>query len=126
MMKRFLPLVPALLLAGCTTGQFTRLTPGMEPRATNNLYPVEVAFDSHQQSLRWDSIHATILVNGQQIPMHQEVGVNARWEGYVPVPAGVSSVKYRVRFDYLYNHIGTAPKPAFQVSPEYTLTVTEP
>ena len=50
MLKKFLLLLPVLLVAGCTTGQFTRLTPNLQPRNANNLYPVEVAFDSHQQA----------------------------------------------------------------------------
>ncbi len=69
MLKRFLPLLPVLLLAGCTTPTFTRLTPGQQPRNADNLYPVETAFDSKQESLRWDSIKAYVIVNGQALPM---------------------------------------------------------
>ena len=88
MLKKFLPLLvlPALLLAGCTTAQFTRLTPLQQPRNTNNVYAVEVAFNSSQQSLRWDSIKPYVLVNGQQLPMRQVLGMENRWEGLVPVP----------------------------------------
>ena len=49
--KKFLPLVPVLLLTGCAS-TFTRLTPLEQPRNPDNVYPVEVAFNSSQQSLR--------------------------------------------------------------------------
>jgi hypothetical protein len=64
--KKFLPLVPVLLLTGCA-GTFTRLTPLQQPRNANNLYPVEAVFNSSQQSLRWDSVQAFVLVNGNFI-----------------------------------------------------------
>ena len=43
MLKKFLAVLPVLLLTGCAT-TFTRLTPLEQPRNPNNLYPVEVAF----------------------------------------------------------------------------------
>ena len=125
MFKKFLPFVPVLLLAGCATGNFTRLTPNIQPRTTNNLYSVEVSFNSQQQSLRWDSIQPYVLVNGKVYPMQQVPVVDNRWEGYVPVPAGENAVKYRFKFDYLYNNFGTAPKPNSAVSPIYTLKVVD-
>jgi len=64
--KKFLPLLLVLLLTGCAS-TFTRLTPLQQPRNANNLYPVEVIFSSTQQSLRWDSIKAYVLVNGNCI-----------------------------------------------------------
>ena len=125
MLKKFLALLPVLLLTGCA-GTFTRLTPLEQPRNDNNLYPVEVTFRSSQQSLRWDSVQAYVLVNGQLYPMRQVPMVQHRWEGYVPVPAGVNAVTYRFKFDYLYNHFGTAPKPNSEYSPVYRLTVIAP
>ena len=50
-----------LLVSGCAT-TFTNLTPQHQERNANNLYPVEVALDSRQQTLRWDSIHPQIVV----------------------------------------------------------------
>ena len=124
MLKKFLPLLPVLLLAGCTTATFTRLTPGEQPRNANNLYPIEVAFDSQQQSLRWDSIQPFVLVNkGQPVPMRPVPLVKNRWEGLVPVPPGVSAVNYRFKFDYLYNNFGSTPKPNSVSSKIYTLKV---
>jgi hypothetical protein len=125
MLKKFLPLLPILLLAGCATGTFTKLTPSQQPRDPNNMYPVEASFDSIQQSLRWDSIKAFVLVNGQSLPMRPVPMVKNRWEGLVPVPAGENSVTYRFKFDYLYNSIGSAPKPNSVTSKVYTLKVVD-
>src|SRR2546426_11103529 len=49
------------LVAGCATN-FTNLTPQQQERNANNLYPVEVALDSRQQTLRWQSIRPQIVV----------------------------------------------------------------
>jgi hypothetical protein len=125
MLKKFLTLLPVVLVAGCATPTFTRLTPVQEPRNPDNVYPVEAAFDSQQQSIRWDSIHAFILVNGQALPMRQVPLVKNRWEGVIPLPPGASSVNYRFKFDYLYNSFASAPKPNSVTSKIYTLKVTE-
>ena len=125
MWKKSLLLLPVLLLAGCATATFTRLTPNAQPRNANNLYPVETVFTSQQQSLRWDSVQAYVLVNGQPLPLRPVPLVKNRWEGLVPVPAGVSAVNYRFKFDYLYNNFGTAPKPSSVSSKVYTLKVMD-
>lgn len=124
-LKRFLLVLPVILLAGCATGTFTRLTPNIQPRNANHLYPVEAAFESQQQSLCWDSIQAFVLVNGQPYPMKKVPMVKNRWEGLVPVPPSVSSVNYRFKFDYRYNNFGTAPKPNSISSKIYTLKVAD-
>jgi hypothetical protein len=124
-LKKFLPLLPALLLAGCVSGTFTRLTPNEQPRNANNLYPVETIFASQQQSLRWDSIQAYVLVNGQPYPMRPEPIVQNRWEGFVPVPPTENQVTYRFKFDYLYNAFGNAPKPNSEYSKAYVLKVLD-
>ena len=125
MLKKFLPFLPVLLLAGCTTAGFTRLTPAQQPRNPDNLYPVEAAFDSQQQSLRWDSIQAYVLVNGQALPMRQVALMKDRWEGLIPLPPGANSVNYRFKFDYLYNNFGSAPNPNSVSSKIYTLKVVD-
>jgi hypothetical protein len=125
MLKRFLPILPVLLLAGCTTGQFTRLTPGQQAHNADNLYPVEVAFDSNQQALRWDSIKAYVIVNGHTQPLRPVPLVRNRWEGVIAVPPGVSSVSYKFKFDYLYNSFGKPPQPNSESSKTYTLKVLD-
>src|SRR5271157_3401065 len=105
MWKKFLPVLSMLLLTGCAA-QFTRLTPLQQPRNPNNLYPVEVAFNSQQQSLRWETIQPFVIADGQSYPLRQVALVQNRWEGFVPVPAGVNSIDYRFKFDYKYNAVG--------------------
>jgi hypothetical protein len=123
-LKKFLPMLPLLLLTGCST-TFTRLTPLEQPRNPNNLYPVEVQFNTSQQSLRWDSIKPYVLVNGEPYPLRPVVMAQNRWEGFVPVPAGVNTVGYRFKFDYLYNSFSASPKPDSAWSPLYQLRITD-
>jgi len=122
--KKFLQLLPVLLLTGCA-GTFTRLTPLQQPRNPNNLYPVEVVFNSSQQSLRWDSIQPFVLVNGALYPMRPVPIVQGRWEGLVPVPPSTNGISYRFKFDYEYNSFGTAPKPNSAFSPLYNLKIVD-
>lgn len=125
MLKRFLPLVFApLLLAGCTT-TFTNLTPLHQVRNTNNLYTVEVAFRTRQQSLRWDSIRPQILVGSESYPMRLTPLMTNRWEGLIPVPAQTSEVRYRYKFDFNNNAFGP-PQPDSALSQEYTLRILQP
>jgi hypothetical protein len=122
--KKFLPLLPVLLLTGCAA-TFTRLTPLQQPRNPNNLYPVEVIFNSSQQSLRRDSIQPYVLAEGQLYPLRPVAGVTNRWEGLVPVPASASGVSYRFKFEYLYNNWGTPPKPNSASSLLYDLKIVD-
>jgi len=125
MLKKFLAVLPLLLLTGCAT-TFTRLTPLNQPRNADNQYPVEVMFKSSQQSLRWDSIQAYVLVDGVPNAMRQVPMMQNRWEGFVRVPPETNSVSYRFKFDYLYNAFGQPPKPNSVSSPVYKLTIIEP
>ena len=126
-LKKFLPFLPVLLLAGCsTTASFTRMTPSVLPRNADNLYPVEVAFTSSQQSLRWDTVRPCVLVQGQQYPLRPVPVVKNRWEGLIPVPPTANAANYRFKFDYLYNTFGNNPQPASALSSAYTLKIVEP
>jgi hypothetical protein len=124
-LKKVLLLLPVLLLAGCASGTFTRLTPNEQPRNANNLYPVEVIFNSQQQALRWDSIKPYVVVNGQPYPLRPVPIVKNRWEGLVPISPADTAVKYRFKFDYLYNTFGSVPKPNSEASPSYILKVLD-
>lgn len=124
MFKKILPLFTLpLLLAGCTA-TFTNLTPKQQVRNANNLYPVEVAFNSRQQTLRWDSIKPQIVVNGEFYPMRPTLLMTNRWEGLVPVPEGSSVVHYQYKFDFLNNAFGPA-QPNSAASQVYTLRILE-
>ncbi|HZL13705.1 MAG TPA: hypothetical protein VFC85_06130 [Verrucomicrobiae bacterium] len=120
--KKLLQILPAVLLTGCA-GTFTQLTPTQQPRNADNLYPVEVAFSSPQQSLRWDSIQPYVLVGGDLYKMRPVPMVTNRWDGLVPVPSTADSVRYRYKFDYDYNSFGSEPKPNSAFSPTYNLKI---
>jgi hypothetical protein len=119
--KKLLLVLPALLIAGCST--FTNLTPLQQTRNGNNLYPVEVAFTSPQQSLNWESIKPYVLVNGQLYDMHQTPLLTNRWEGFVPASPTDTSVTYRYKFDYQYNAFGKPPQQNSAYSPAYDLQI---
>jgi hypothetical protein len=110
-----------LMLAGCAT-HFTNLSPRQLGRTENNQYPVEVVMNSQQQTLRWDSIRVQAVVGDKTYPMRQTRMMKNRWEGYIPVPPGVTTVRYCYKFDYEYNSFG-APKTESVLTPEYILHV---
>ncbi len=124
MLKKLVPLlVLPLLVAGCNA-TFTNLTPTTQTRNPQNLYPVEVALNTHQQTLRWQSIKPQILVGTDSYPMRTTPLLTNRWEGLVPVPAGVNLVHYRYKFDFDYNAMGK-PRSDSAMSPEYTLQIID-
>ena len=126
MWKKFLKLLPILIITGCSTvTTFTPLTAEQQPRNAKNQYLVEASFSSDQTSLLWDTVQANLVVSGQIVPMTRVATIPNRWEGYVPVPANQNSVSYRVMFDYKYNAFGKGPKADTKMSPAYTLKITD-
>jgi hypothetical protein len=123
MKKSLLLLLTPLLFSGCAA-TFTNLTPRQQVRSTNNLYQVEVALASRQQTLRWNSIEPQIVVGHDYYPMRRTPLMTNRWEGLVPVPAGSSAIHYRYKFDYQYNAFGT-PRSDSALSGEYSLKILE-
>jgi hypothetical protein len=123
--KKFLLLLPVLLLAAGCTSTFTRVTPLQQPRNANNLYPVEVIFTSNQQAIRWESLKPFVLVNGDLYPLRPVPVVPNRWEGFVPVPPAANSVIYKFKFEYLLNTVGSEPKPSSAISPQYNLKIVD-
>jgi hypothetical protein len=124
MLKKILPLLFVPLLMGGCAATFTNLTPKLQVRNANNLYPVEVAMTSRSQTLRWNTIQPQIVVGNEAYPMHPTMLITNRWEGLVPVPAGASVVHYHYKFDFFNNAFG--PKtPDSAISQEYTLRILE-
>jgi hypothetical protein len=125
MIKKILPLLILPLLMGGCAATFTNLTPKQQVRNENNLYPVEVALNSRQQTLRWDSIKPQIVVGGEFYPMRPTPMMTNRWEGLVPAAAGKNVIHYQYKFDYLNNSFGTPPQPNSASSQVYTLRILE-
>ena len=124
MLKKILPvLVASLLFAGCAA-RFTNLSPHEQPRNANNLYPVEVQFDTRQQSIRWDSIEPYVVVGEHSYPMRKIEPLRNRWECLVPVPAATPSVEYRYKFDFYYNKFG-GPQFDTLISPKFNLWISD-
>ena len=124
MLKKSVPvLLLSLLLAGCAT-QLTNLGSLHQRRNANNLYPVEVAFDSRQQTIRWHSLRPQILVGTESYEMRPTPLMSNRWEGLIPVPPGRNSVEYRYKVDYQYNRMGK-PGSDSALSGKYTLQIID-
>jgi len=124
MSKKMLPLLLApLLLAGCRA-TLTNLTPQTRIRNPDNVYQVEVAFASDQQTLRWDSIKPQVMVGNNFYPMRSTPLMTNRWEALIPVPSTASTVQYRYKFDFNYNAMG-APRSDSALSSEYTLKIID-
>jgi hypothetical protein len=125
MSKKILSLLLLPLLLGGCAAQFTNLTPKQQIANANNLYPVEVAFNSRQQTLRWNSINPQIVVDGKFYPMRPTPLMTNRWEGLVPAEPGAGIVHYSYKFDFQYNAFG-APQADTALSPQYTLKILNP
>jgi hypothetical protein len=124
MFKKSLPLLAlSLLLTGCAT-QLTNLTPQQQVRNTNNLYSVEVAFNTRQQTVRWQSIQPKIIVGTESYDMRPTPYMTNRWEGLIPVPPETSIIHYHYRFDFRYNRMGN-PGNDNAISPDYTLRILD-
>ena len=124
MLKKILPLAAlAVLLTGCNA-TFTNLTPRQQVRNPEGLYPVEVAMDTRQGTLRWDSIEANILVGTNFYPMRPTLLMSNRWEGLVPVAAHTNEVYYRYRLDFLVNDFGGPVKDS-ALSEQFRLLILD-
>jgi hypothetical protein len=130
MVNKLLPvafLTIVLGFAGCTTisTTITSLTPKREYRNNNGLYSLEAALNSRQQTLRWDSVKASVMVGTEFYPMRMTSLMTNRWETLVPIPPGATTLTYRFKFDFEYNAFGTPPKADSKLSPVYKLQIMD-
>ena len=124
MLKKTVPvLLLSLVLAGCTA-RVTNLSALHQQRNPNNLYPVEVGFDTRQQTVRWQSIQPHIIVGNETYDMRPTLLMTNRWEGLIPVPPGVNTVEYRYKCDYQYNRMGP-PGNNSALSRKFTLRILD-
>lgn len=89
------------------------------------MYPVEVAFESTQQSLRWETLSATVFVGNQEFIMTRTPMMTNRWETLIPVPAGTKNIEYRVKFTFDYNAFGVPPQEDTALSKIYKLQILD-
>ena len=130
MVYKLLPvafLTIVLGFAGCTTisTTITSLTPKREYRNNNGLYSLEAALNSRQQTLRWDSVKASVMVGTEFYPMRMTSLMTNRWETLVPIPPGATTLTYRFKFDFEYNAFGAPPKSDSKLSPVYKLQIMD-
>ena len=124
MWKKALPiLLLPCLLTGCTA-TFTNLSASHQVRNPNNLYPVEVALNSRQQSLRWESIQPFVMVGTESYPMRPTPLLTNRWEGLIPVGPQTNLVFYHYKFEFKYGSF-SGPQNDSAASPEYKLQILE-
>jgi len=128
MVKKLFPFaLLALVMAGCTTTHttITNLTPKREYRNPNGTYALEAALNSRQQTMRWDTIKASVMVGGEFYPMRQTSLMTNRWETLIPIPPGAGVISYRFKFDYDYNAFGAPPKADSKLSSPYKLQIMD-
>lgn len=117
-------LLPLLLLSCTTTSTVTNLTSSRAKRSPNNLYLIEYAWSSNQQSVRPDSITPYVVVGPDTYPMRKVPKMKNRWEAYVPVPPTQKSLLYHIKVDYEYNAFGKRGKDSIKTE-EYKLTIED-
>jgi hypothetical protein len=126
MLKKLTPvLLFSLVLTGCATSTITRLTPRQAARSADGLYPIEAVLYSDQQSLRWDTIDASVLVGSQTYPMHMTPLMTNRWETLIPIPPNVDTIEYQFKLDYYYNAWGVPPQEDSMTSKVYKLKILD-
>ena len=83
--KALFAVVSAALLAGCASTSITNLTPGTHQRNEQNVYPVEINFNSNLRAIRRDTIKPYVQIGNENYLMRQTSVVKDRWESLIPV-----------------------------------------
>jgi len=120
--KGILGLFTGLALTGCISSSVTNLTPRNQDRNAENVYPMEIEFNSNLRTIRPDSIRPYVQIGNDNYLMRRTPVVPGRWETLVPVPASQNLVNYRVKVDFQYNTMGGS-KPNSVLSSSYQLVI---
>ena len=124
LMRNFawIALLCAVALTGCTSSRITNLTPTRQPRNATGVYPIELAWDSSQQSIIEGSLKPYVVVGFDFYPMRPALNIRNRWETVIPVAPDKSTVIYHFKVDYEYRGVGQ-PRKDSKLSPEYRLDI---
>ena len=123
--KKLIPLLlVGALVGGCST-TITNLTPKQTHKTPSNLYTLEAAFNSRQQSLRWESLKPQVVIDDKFYPMRLTKLMTNRWETVVPISPGNKIVYYRYKFDFNYNAFGAPPQGDSAMSKKYRLQILD-
>jgi hypothetical protein len=122
-LTKFLSLTALVALTGCT-GTLTNLAPEYQTRRPDGLYPVAVAFETRQDSLRWKSIKPNVVVGDKFYPMRPMPLMSNRWETLLQVPADTSIVHYKYKLEWQYNAIPD-PQNDSQITKPQTLRIID-
>ena len=114
-----------LLASGCATTTITNLTARQTFRSDKDLYSVEVALSSRQQTLRWQTIKAYAVMDNNTYTMRLTPLMTNRWETLIQVPAGKTAADFRFKFDYMYDAFGSPGKLDSLLSPVYHLQILD-
>jgi len=114
--------VLTVVLTGCGTSRIVNLTPTRQPRNATGLYPIEMKWDSNQQSIIDSSLKPYVVVGFDFYPMRPALNIHNRWETVIPVAPDKNTVTYRFKVDYEYRAIGK-PQKSSKLSSDYRLDI---
>jgi hypothetical protein len=123
MLKRLPWLLLTVMLAGCAS-TITNLTPTTASRNASGMYPIEVAWDTQDETVRPNSLKPYVVQDFETYPMRPTLGISNRWETVILIPTNQSFVTYHIRFDYEYNAWGR-PRKNSKLSPGYRLEILD-
>ncbi len=106
--KRSIALAGVLALTGCVTSSVTNLTPRFQDRNAENVYPVEIEFNSNLRTIRQETVRPYVQVDDDNYLMRRTPVVKHRWETLIPVSPDQSVLNYRVKVDFTYDSL---PEP---------------
>ena len=117
-------MVTSTLLIGCASTSITNLTPRVHPRNAENVYPVEIDFNTNLRAIRRESIMPYVQIGNENFLMRKTTVVKDRWESLIPLPPGEDLINYRIKVDFKYNAV-SEPAANSVLSPPYQMRIIE-
>lgn len=107
-LKRTIALAGMLALTGCVSTSVINLTPRYQSRNSENVYPVEIEFNSNLRTIKQDTVRPYVQIGADNFLMRRTPIVKNRWETLIPVPNKQSVLNYRIKVDFTYDSL---PEP---------------